>query len=257
MSLSCGSRVPVTDNGLKDMRQSGRLLTLYEGDKKLEKLVPARNAVTDRELVRLMVSEKEELDEISLSIVNDGDLDLDFHEQYIELVHFYVNRSGIEFGANKEDVVQECEIMVRQKLNLYDPERGALSNFIFQVCRSVICGNYHGEIKKRHRLIVDFVSEDGEIPEPVVMPPNYLGEKMKIVVSDLFDLYPDKYVILCEMFQGDPRDEVHYNLPSKICCAEIARKLDCAYNDVHIFYRKYVTPFFKSKFSDERVIENA
>ena len=183
------------------------------------------------------------------------------YEQYSKLVYGRVQKylAG-SFGADIDDLHQDCWARIITKLHTFNPERGKFSTWSWRVCQSVLNKGYRRRRKLYHRYpSLEEGLDENRIEDKIEdksVSNELLRRDMKQALSELMQSNPEVQDILFEMVGG-----LHTgaSLPDRINYREIARKTGTNDARVSKVFKTILQPFFKERFSEhspqERVAE--
>lgn len=159
-----------------------------------------------------------------------------------------------------DDLIQLCYSRIWETLKLYNPDKAAISTWLYYVCMSVLCKEYNGAKIYKHRFFMPDDKEDEECSTKGLEKfasfneDNLLKIRVRDAIVSLFEGNQEKSDILTQIF-GNPLVENYeppFGLPSM---TDIARTLGpkYKYTEIYGFYKETVQPFFKTLFSDYNV----
>lgn len=166
------------------------------------------------------------------------------YESIAAMVYSLAKKYVITCRDEVGDLVNECALRIFQKIEQFDPRKGAFTTWCWRVCSSVLNRVYRRDKRYSNRFseyerIETFLSDESDREAKAI------DGDMADAVMELFQRYPEKKNILSEMF-GDPVGGLY--MPDRICLTHVARDLGVEYNLVYSFFHRKVKPFFREKF---------
>ena len=161
-----------------------------------------------------------------------------FHDSIINLIRknalAYQELSKDDF----EDLVQDCFMQVWKYLHTFNPKKAKLSTWTWIVCRSVLNSNFN-DTQKYHKHIC--LSKEWDFSRFAADCPHASSQiDFQRIMLQLYAKFgPEHHDVLSQMF-GSVNCQV---MPHRIVVAEVARKTNRPYSDVHRFYNEKVRPF--------------
>jgi hypothetical protein len=166
-----------------------------------------------------------------------------FYESINKLVWKLANKYAITCKLDDvKDLGGICFNRIVKMLHKYDPKY-EFSTWVWTVCENIL----RHQCEKTKRYI--------DVFQPVDDDTNLIGKKegdsflfaeMVSAIDDLKEEFPAWEGFLTALF-GNTK-EAGYCMPDAVCIAKSARVAGRSYNEVHLFMKEVVRPFFSERF---------
>lgn len=165
-----------------------------------------------------------------------------FFDSITKLVWMLANKYSISCPlTDVSDLSEICLDRILKNLHKYDPQ-WAVSTWVWRVCQNIL----NREYEQNRRSVEIFDTLDGTHDYGKTDRDAFIARDMTAAIRQLRAENPKWENVLLAMF-GDV-DAKDYCMPDRLCVAEVVRKTRRQYNDVHLFVKNVVRPFFAKRF---------
>jgi len=141
----------------------------------------------------------------------------------------FKNHLGCKYHDNDlDDLVQDCWVKVWNAIPSYNPDY-AVSTWVHSIARNCCINRFNYEKKRRH-IVLAF---DENIFSRYETKDDTVKLSVDSVIALLYKIFPNQSDILSEIF-GDI-GSCNFDIPKKISCVKISKKLNLPYMKVYRF----------------------
>jgi len=168
-----------------------------------------------------------------------------FYSSISNLVFLLANKYSTSCIGDVKDLSQICMKRIIQNLHMYNPEF-AVSTFVWHVCKNIL----NREVKEtsHHRSVFEDVPLDDHIDIGKRDEYSFLSLEISDAVREIRREHPSWEDVLVAIF-GDVDSEINC-IPDDFCVARVAKKTHRRYNEIQLFVKTVVRPFFVQRFKN-------
>jgi len=168
-----------------------------------------------------------------------------FYDSVVELVWQIAYKFHTAcYPYEVKDLCSICLARIFKKIHQYDP-KWAVSTWVWHVSTNAL--NSETEpMRNAAGIMVPMV--DG-MDAPLVESDPFLASEIRLAAHELLESYPEWEDVLLTIFSG--MDNPNQFLPDRLCVSKIAEATNRKYNDVYMFVKKVIRPFFINRFQTE------